>query len=399
MLLTATSLLRAGLFFWVANVFLFFVLGAYIFTAIFEAPQDPPMEFLRKLFDSDFMPHGHCYFWRPEILWVHVVGDAITALAYFLIPFGLYYIVRKRSIIRFKSMFVLFALFIFACGTTHVLSIISVWNPVYRIEGVVKIFTGLVSLFTAFMLFRIIPVALQLPSPTKLRKVNEELEKQNMALAQIAYAASHDMKEPLRGITIHSQRFMQKYGLQLTEDGRDMIDHIHSEGKRMYNMVQSLMDYSNLQPGNFKLEPISLESILETAQLNLRLLIEEKRAVIRVSELPVVQGNERLLSLVFTNLLENSIKYAGDKRPEVMVIVRDVNTHYEVQLRDNSVGFKKEYQLIVQEMFKRLQTDKSVRGAGMGLTISKRIMDVHEGEMNIQSEEGKGVTVTLRFKK
>lgn len=82
-----------------------------------------------------------------------------------------------------------------------------------------------------------------------------------------------------------------------------------------------------------------------------------------------------------------------------MVIVRDVNTHYEVQLRDNSVGFKKEYQLIVQEMFKRLQTDKSVRGAGMGLTISKRIMDVHEGEMNIQSEEGKGVTVTLRFKK
>lgn len=357
------------------------------------------MEFLHKLFDSDFMPHGHCYFWKPEVLWVHVIGDALTALAYFLIPFGLYYFVRKRGDLRFKSIFVLFALFIFACGTTHVLSIVSVWHPVYRLEGVVKIFTGLISLFTAFMFFRIIPVAMQLPSPSKLRKVNEELEKQNTALAQIAYATSHDLKEPLRGVTIHSQRFMQKYGLQLTEDGRDMIDYIHSEGKRMYNMVESLMDYSNLQPGSFKLEPVSLEKVLETAQLNLRLLIEEKRAVIRLADLPVVLGSERLLTRLFSSLLENSLKYAGDKRPEVSIIARDSDLYYEIIIADNSIGFKKEYQLVVQEMFKRLQSNKAARGAGMGLAISKRIMDVHEGEMDIQSEEGKGVTVILRFKK
>lgn len=357
------------------------------------------MEFLQKLFDTDFMPHGHCYFWKPEVLWVHVIGDGLTALAYFIIPFGIYYFVRKRTDMRFKSIFVLFALFIFACGATHVLSIVSVWKPVYRLEGILKVFTGLISLFTAYMFYRIIPVAMELPSPAKLRKVNEELEKQNTALAQIAYATSHDLKEPLRGVTIHTQRFMQKYGLQLTEDGRDMIDYIHSEGKRMYNMVESLMDYSKLQPGSFKLEPVSLEKVLETAQLNLRLLIEEKRAVISAGDLPVVMGSERLLTRLFTSLIENSLKYAGNKHPEVSIIAHDTDTHYEIIIADNSLGFKKEYQLVVQEMFKRLQSEKAGRGAGMGLAISKRIMDVHEGDMEIQSEEGKGVTVVLRFKK
>lgn len=366
---------------------------------IFTRFNNPRMEFLQKLFDSDFMPHGHCYFWKPEVLWVHVIGDGLTALAYFIIPFGIYYFVRKRTDMRFKSIFVLFALFIFACGATHVLSIVSVWKPVYRLEGILKVFTGLISLFTAYMLYRIIPVAMELPSPAKLRKVNEELEKQNTALAQIAYATSHDLKEPLRGVTIHTQRFMQKYGLQLTEDGRDMIDYIHSEGKRMYNMVESLMDYSKLQPGSFKLEPVSLEKVLETAQLNLRLLIEEKRAVISAGDLPVVMGSERLLTRLFTSLIENSLKYAGNKRPEVSIIAHDTGKHYEIIIADNSVGFKKEYQLVVQEMFKRLQSDKAGRGAGMGLAISKRIMDVHEGDMEIQSEEGKGVTVVLRFKK
>lgn len=366
---------------------------------IFTRFNNPRMEFLQKLFDTDFMPHGHCYFWKPEVLWVHVIGDGLTALAYFIIPFGIYYFVRKRTDMRFKSIFVLFALFIFACGATHVLSIVSVWKPVYRLEGILKVFTGLISLFTAYMLYRIIPVAMELPSPAKLRKVNEELEKQNTALAQIAYATSHDLKEPLRGVTIHTQRFMQKYGLQLTEDGRDMIDYIHSEGKRMYNMVESLLDYSKLQPGSFKLEPVSLEKVLETAQLNLRLLIEEKRAVISAGDLPVVMGSERLLTRLFTSLVENSLKYAGNKRPEVSIIAHDTDTHYEIIIADNSIGFKKEYQLVVQEMFKRLQSDKAGRGAGMGLAISKRIMDVHEGDMEIQSEEGKGVTVVLRFKK
>lgn len=366
---------------------------------IFTRFNNPRMEFLQKLFDTDFMPHGHCYFWKPEVLWVHVIGDGLTALAYFIIPFGIYYFVRKRTDMRFKSIFVLFALFIFACGATHVLSIVSVWKPVYRLEGILKVFTGLISLFTAYMFYRIIPVAMELPSPAKLRKVNEELEKQNTALAQIAYATSHDLKEPLRGVTIHTQRFMQKYGLQLTEDGRDMIDYIHSEGKRMYNMVESLMDYSKLQPGSFKLEPVSLEKVLETAQLNLRLLIEEKRAVISAGDLPVVMGSERLLTRLFTSLIENSLKYAGNKHPEVSIIAHDTDTHYEIIIADNSLGFKKEYQLVVQEMFKRLQSEKAGRGAGMGLAISKRIMDVHEGDMEIQSEEGKGVTVVLRFKK
>jgi len=82
----------AGLFFTLSYQQLSYRCLWFIFTPL----NNPRMEFLDKLFDSDFMPHGHCYFWKPEVLWVHVIGDALTALAYFLIPFGLYYFVRKR---------------------------------------------------------------------------------------------------------------------------------------------------------------------------------------------------------------------------------------------------------------------------------------------------------------
>ncbi len=133
------------------------------------------LEFFRQLFESDFMPHGFCFAWRPDILWLHVSSDVVIALAYYLIPITLIYLVRARRDLAFNWMFLLFGLFILSCGTTHLLSVWVLWHPIYRLEGVVKAITALASLPTAIVLVGLVPKAIALPSPAQLRAANEKL--------------------------------------------------------------------------------------------------------------------------------------------------------------------------------------------------------------------------------
>jgi PAS domain S-box-containing protein len=125
---------------------------------------------------ASFMPHGMCYLWQPGILALHVVSDSFIAMAYATIPFTLLYFVRRRRDLQFNWMFVCFAVFIIACGATHVMEIITVWTPVYWLSGMVKAITALASVPTAFLLVRLIPDALQLPSPAHLRREIEVRE-------------------------------------------------------------------------------------------------------------------------------------------------------------------------------------------------------------------------------
>src|SRR5258708_5016554 len=141
-------------------------------------------EFLRKLFDSDFMPHGHCYFWRPEIVWLHVVSDATIALAYLLIPMALGYFVHKRRDLAFNWMFVMFGVFILACGATHAMAIWTLWHATYRLEGMIKLITALVSVPTAILLVRLLPRLIAIPSPAQMAASNCKLEEANRKLKE-----------------------------------------------------------------------------------------------------------------------------------------------------------------------------------------------------------------------
>jgi hypothetical protein len=120
-----------------------------------------------------FIPHGHCYLWMPEVLWLHVMSDAIIAVAYFSIPFALAYFIKRRSDLAFKSAFVMFGIFIMVCGLTHVMGIVTIWVPVYWAEGAVKAITAFASLATAAALWPLIPRALTIPSPSALMRSRE----------------------------------------------------------------------------------------------------------------------------------------------------------------------------------------------------------------------------------
>jgi PAS domain S-box-containing protein len=130
-------------------------------------------EFFKIFFTSDgFIPHGHCYLWKPGLVLLHMVSDSLIGLAYYSIPVMLVYFVRKRRDVPFDWIFLLFGAFIVACGTTHLLGVWTLWHPSYWLSGFIKAITALVSLGTAALLVPLIPKALALPSPSQLEAVN-----------------------------------------------------------------------------------------------------------------------------------------------------------------------------------------------------------------------------------
>lgn len=143
------------------------------------------VDFFIGLFEMDFMPHGHCYFWEPFILWSHTISDSIIALAYMTIPTALIYIFRKRrQDFKYGWMAVIFAIFIFGCGLTHVFDVINIWKPYYRIDSVVRMITAAASIGAAVVLVRVTPQITKIPSAAQWIKVNEELMRQLQALKE-----------------------------------------------------------------------------------------------------------------------------------------------------------------------------------------------------------------------
>ncbi|WP_243361787.1 sensor histidine kinase [Fundidesulfovibrio terrae] len=123
-----------------------------------------------------FEPHGHCFLWQPDLIALHTVSDLVTGLSYYIIPVIIFYFVRKRSDVPFPAMLLLFALFIISCGTTHLMSVWTIWTPDYWLEGWVKSATAFFSLLTVLLLFPMIPRALRIPSPAQLEAANRKLE-------------------------------------------------------------------------------------------------------------------------------------------------------------------------------------------------------------------------------
>ncbi len=140
------------------------------------------LDFIRNLFQSDFMPHGGCYFWRPDVLWLHAISDGLIALSYFLIPFSLIQLVRKRHEFEFNRVFLMFGAFILSCGLTHVMGIWNIWHSTYRLEGLIKAITAAVSIPVAILMFRLVPKVVAFPTHQQLRNEVEERSKAQHAV-------------------------------------------------------------------------------------------------------------------------------------------------------------------------------------------------------------------------
>jgi putative nucleotidyltransferase with HDIG domain len=152
---------------------------------------------LAQLLDSTgFMPHGHCFLWTPSLLWSYVAADLIIAASYYSIPFTLWYLANKREDLPYRQAFFLFGAFVMACGTTHLLAVVNIWQSYYWTDVSIKMFTALISALTAITLWRLIPQALAIPSRLELIRLNQELQNE-VARRQQAEEDLHAINQQL----------------------------------------------------------------------------------------------------------------------------------------------------------------------------------------------------------
>lgn len=192
------------------------------------------MEYLSKLFESDFMPNGHCLQWQPDIPWLNVGSDAAIALAYFTIPAALAWFVRRRSDVTFGWVFWMFGAFILLCGMTHAAEIWTVWNPTYRFEGVLKALTAGMSAATAGALLPFLPKALSLPRPSALESANRELLRE-VAERERAEAELRSARAELEDRVHQRTHALEQANLALT---REIAQRERAE-ERFRNAVES----------------------------------------------------------------------------------------------------------------------------------------------------------------
>ena len=227
------------------------------------------------------------------------------------------------------------------------------------------------------------------------REHERRLETSNERLEQFAYAASHDLQEPLRMVTSYLRLVERRYGDALDDDGEEFIDFAVDGADRMREMIDGLLQYSRVETGGNPFEPTSLDAILEEVLTDLGLQIDEQNAQITAEELPCVYGDESQLRQVLQNLLSNAITYSGDEPPEIHVSAGRRGREWVLRVRDEGIGIDPADHDRVFTVFDRLHSRTEYDGTGIGLALCRRIVERHGGEIWVESESGTGSTFSV----
>lgn len=234
----------------------------------------------------------------------------------------------------------------------------------------------------------------------ELQRSNQALMASNQELEQFAYVASHDLKEPLRMITIYTQMLAKGIDFDKHKDLKEYVDFTIDGVKRMTELITDLLKYARVTRSVPDFERINLSDVLLLAQRHLKLKAEETGAIIHVPEqMPDVQGVQSLLVQLFQNLLDNAMKFmAPGSTPEIQVRARTEGDMVICTVEDNGIGISMEFKERVFVIFQRLHTREQYPGTGIGLSVCKKIVNLHGGEIWVESTPGEGTAFhfTLR---
>ncbi len=385
-------------------------------------------------FLDDYMPHGYCLLWRPELVWTHVMSDALIALAYFSIPVALIRFIRARRDIQFGGIFWLFAIFIMACGTTHVMAIWTLWHGDYGIEALIKVVTAIASVLTAIVLWPLIPKALALPSTAQLRMANDSLA-QRIAERDAALAALQVEEEERRkaeaallqsrkieavgqltgGIAHDFNNLLQAVAgnielIALHGSGHDKITRLASNATaaldRGRTLTGQLLAFSRIQ--RLELKPVRIAPVMGGMndllqrtlgpQIGLTMDGDDKGLA--------VMADRTQLELALLNLAINSrdaMPTGGQLSITALPFRLETDEgdlaagdYVDIVVADTGSGMPSE---VRERAFEPFFTTKPVgKGTGLGLSMVFGIARQSGGTLLLDSVEGKGTQVTLRLR-
>ena len=268
-------------------------------------------------------------------------------------------------------------------------------------------FQGGKNVFIAFMR----DITEQKHNQMELERKTKELERSNANLEGFAYAASHDLKEPIRKIHIFSDLLKVRLNATLEEEDVRLFERMKNAATRMSALIDDVLTYSGLSSGISFFEDVSLEQKIALVLGDLEMEIQEKGAVIIVGSLPVIKGHKRQIQQIFQNLIGNALKYSrAGVIPEIYIsskIVKGFDTSlnlsvddqqkqfYLIEVKDNGIGFKQDDAERIFNVFTRLHGTTEYMGTGVGLTIVRKAIENHNGFITAESEPGKGATFKI----
>jgi len=381
----------------------------------------------------ELAPHGYCLLWQPELIWTHVVADALIAAAYFSIPIAIVRFVRGRKDVEFSWIFWLFALFILACGTTHLMAIWTLWNADYGWEALIKVVTAIASVGTAIVLWPLIPRALAIPSPLQLKEANAELgqrvrerdealsqlkreisereraeaallQAQKMeAMGQLTGGIAHDFNNLLQAMSGTLDLIAQK------PDNADQVRRWAERGMqaaaRGARLTGQLLAFSRVQRLDLKaieVDPLVddlLDLLSRTLGSNIRV------EIVLADQGAVVVADKTQLELALLNLAIN----ARDAMPDggTLTIATRANPQcdsasfpqgcVEISVSDTGEGMPDE---VRERAFEPFFTTKGVgKGTGLGLSMVYGVAKQSGGEVRIDTAPGRGTTVRIMLRR
>ncbi|MBD2439373.1 ATP-binding protein [Nostoc sp. FACHB-110] len=373
-----------------------------------------------------FIPHGHCYLWKPLLVWLNIISDGTIALAYYSIPLLLIYFISKRQDVPFNGVFLLFGAFILACGSGHLMDIWTLWYPDYWVSSILKALTAIISIYTAFALISLIPQALTLPSPAQLEAINQELKSEiverkriekelrlaeevakdsSQAKSEFLANMSHELRTPLNGILGYTQILQRTESL--TEKGSKGIGIIYQCASHLLTLINDILDLSKIEARKLELIAIDfyLPAFLDSVSEICRIRAEQKVIGFNLQfdpDLPTgIRADEKRLRQVLINLLGNAIKFTqqGSVTFKVKVIQQTVNHQGKISYKlrfeiiDTGTGITPEQIDKIFVPFEQAGSKKrQSEGTGLGLAISQKIISLMGSQIQVASEFGKGST-------
>jgi signal transduction histidine kinase/CheY-like chemotaxis protein len=349
--------------------------------------------FFNNLFDTSSYPaRWNCGSWTPVEGWLHIGSDIAIFLAYFAIPVTLVYFVWKRKDVPFYGIFFLFAAFILSCGTGHLLEAVIFYYPIYRIAGLLKLFTAVISWFTIIALCRIIPKLLELPG---IISSNDILKKADAAKSEFLANMSHEIRTPMTAILGYTDLLVEDRDASMPPDQRnELVQTIRRNGHHLLNIINDILDLTKIEAGKVSFEQVrcSPVAIIEEVEKMLRNKAELKKIKLQIqyhSLLPEsINTDPTRFRQILMNLLGNAIKFTDKGSIQLGVNFKTQEpAHLEFNITDTGIGISAEEQKRLFQPFSQADasTTRKFGGTGLGLMISKKLAQLMGGDVIIVS--------------